>query len=70
MNNLRSIDNDLPTLGDENLTNFLLYGNQIYDDKTKQIILKHIKWYIKDSQWFDKPLFNPSLAIADFLQIC
>ena len=34
MNDLRSIDSHLPTLRDENLTNILLYGNQIYDDKT------------------------------------
>ena len=33
MNDLRNIDSDLPTLRDENLTNILLYVNQIYDDK-------------------------------------
>ena len=60
MNDLRYIDSDLPTLRDENLTNILLYGNQIYDNKTNQIILMHMIWYIKDSQRFDEPLFNPS----------
>ena len=53
-------DSDLPTLKDENLTNILLYGDQIYDDKTNQIILKHVIRYIKDSQRFNEPLFNPS----------
>ena len=46
MNDLRNIGSDPPTLGDENLINILLYGNQKYDDKTKQIILivtmKHV----------------------------
>ena len=60
MNELRNIDSDLPTLRDQNLTNILLYGNQIYDDKTSQIILIHVIRYIKDSQIFDEPLFNPS----------
>ena len=60
MNGLRNIDSDLPTLRDENLTNILLYGNQKYDDKTNQIILMHVIRYIKDSQRFDEPLFNPS----------
>ena len=41
MNNLRNIENDLPTLKDENLTNVLLYSNQIYDDKINEIILMH-----------------------------
>ena len=41
MNNLRNIENDLPTLKDENLTNILLYSNQIYDDKINEIILMH-----------------------------
>ena len=41
---LRNIDNELPTLGDENLTNILLYGNQIHDH----------------SKRFDKPPFTPS----------
>ena len=59
-NDLRNIDSDLPTLSDENLANILLYGNQIYDDKTDQIILMHVIQYIKDSQRFDEPLFNPS----------
>ena len=60
MNDLRYIDSDLPTLRDENLTNILLYGNQIYDNKTNQIILMHMIWYIKDSQRFDESLFNQS----------
>ena len=60
MNDLKKIDSDLPTLRNENLTNILLYGNQIYDDKTNQIILMHIIRYIKNSQRFDEPLFNPS----------
>ena len=34
MNDLRNTDSDLLTLKDENLTNTLLHGNQIYDDKT------------------------------------
>ena len=41
MNNLRNIDNDLPTLRDENLANILLYGNQMYEGKTNQITLIH-----------------------------
>ena len=57
---LRNIDSDLPTLKDENLTNILLYGNQIYDDQTNQIILMHVMQYIKDSQRFDEPLFKLS----------
>ena len=60
MNDLRNIDSDLPTPGDENLTNILLCGNQKYDDKTTEIILMHVIRYIKDSQRFDKPLFNLS----------
>ena len=44
MNGLRNIDNELPTLRDENLTNTLLYGNQIHDH----------------SKRFDKPPFTPS----------
>ena len=59
MNNLRNIDSDLPTLRDEILTNILLYGSQTYDDKTNQIISMSVIRYIKDSQRFDKPLFNP-----------
>ena len=55
-----NIDSDLPTLRNENLTNILLYGNQKYYDKTNQVILMHVIRYIKDSQRFDKPLFNPS----------
>ena len=60
MKDLRNIDSNLPTLRDENLTNILLCGNQKYDDKTNQIILMHVIRYIKDSQRFDEPLFNPS----------
>ena len=60
MNDLRNIDNDLPTLRDENLTNILLYGNQIYDEKTNQMILMCVIQYIKDSQRFDGHFFNPS----------
>ena len=44
MNGLRNNDNELPTLGDENRTNILLYGNQIHDD----------------SKRFNKPHFTPS----------
>ena len=52
MNDLRNIDSGLPTLRNENLTNIFLYGNQIYDGKTNQIILMHVirNTYIKDSQ--------------------
>ena len=46
MNELRNIDSDLTTLRDENLTNILLYGNQIYDDKTNQIVLMHVIRYM------------------------
>ena len=60
INDLRNIDSDLPTLRNENLTNILLYGNQIYDDNTNQIIVMQVIQYIKDSQRFDEPLFNPS----------
>ena len=60
MNDLRDIDSDHPTLRDKNLTNILLYSNQIYDDKTKQITLMHVIRHIKDRQRFDEPLFNPS----------
>ena len=66
MNDLRNIDGDLPTLSDENLTNILLYGNQIYDDKTNEINLMHLIRYIKDPQSFDAPLFNPFETITDF----
>ena len=58
MNDLRNIDSDLPTLRDENLTNILLYGNQIYDDKTNQIFLMHVIQYIKDSESSDEPLLT------------
>ena len=54
MNDLMNIDNDLPTSSDENLTNIVLYGNQIYDKKTNQITLMHVIRYIKDSQRFDE----------------
>ena len=60
MNDLTNIDSDFPTLRDENLSNILLYGNQIYDGKTNQIILLHVIRYIKDSRRFNKPLFNLS----------
>ena len=60
MNDLSNIDSDLPTLRDENITNILLYSNQIYDDKTSQLILMHVIRYIKESQRFDETLFNPS----------
>ena len=66
MNDLRNIDGDLPTLSDENLTNILLYGNQIYDDKTNEINLMHLIRYIKDPQSFDASLFNPFETITDF----
>ena len=59
MNDLRNIDRDLPTR-DEKLTNIVLYGNQIYDDKTNKIIFMHVIQCIKDSQRFDEPLFKPS----------
>ena len=39
---LRNTDSHLPTPRNENLTNILLYGNKIYDDKSNQIILLHI----------------------------
>ena len=42
MNDLRTIDINPPTVRDENLTNILLYRNQIYDDKTNQIIFLQI----------------------------
>ena len=56
MNDLGNIDSELPT-------NILLYSNQIYDDKTNQIILMHVIRYIKDSQAFDESLFNPRLKL-------
>ena len=58
MDDLRNIDGDFTSLRDENLTKILLYGYQIYDDKTNQIILMGVILYIKDSQRFDEPLFN------------
>ena len=60
MNDLRNIDSDFPTLRYENLTNILLYSNQIYEDKTNQVILMHVIRYINDSQRSDEPRFNPS----------
>ena len=42
MNDLMNIDSDLPTIRDKNLTNILLYRNQIYDDKANQIILMNV----------------------------
>ena len=62
MNDLRNTDSDLPTVRDENLTNILLYGNQIYDNKTNQIILMHVIRYINDSQRSDEPLFKYSIS--------
>ena len=48
MNDLRNIDSGLPTFSDENLANILLYGNQMYDGKSDQIILMHVIRYVKD----------------------
>ena len=58
MDDLRNFDGDFTSLRDGNLTKILLYGYQIYDDKTNQIILMDVILYIKDSQRFDEPLFN------------
>ena len=58
MGDLRTIDGDFTSLREENLTKILLYGYQIYDDKTNHIILMDVILYIKDSQRFDEPLFN------------
>ena len=63
MNDSRNIDSDLPTLRDENLTNILLYGNQIYGDKTNQIILMHVIRYTKYSQRFDEPQIRLKLLL-------
>ena len=60
INNLRNIDSDLLTLRDKNI---LLYGNQIYDDKTNQIILTHVMRYTKNSQRFDELLFITRLKL-------
>ena len=60
MIDLKNIDSDLPTLWDENLTNILLYGNQIFDDKTNQVILIQVIRYTKDSQRSDEPFFSLS----------
>ena len=60
MKDLRKNDSNLPTLRDENFANILLLGNQIYDNKTNQIILMQAIQCIKDSHGFDEPLFNPS----------
>ena len=57
---MRNIDSERPTLRYENLTNILLYDNQIYDIIPNEITLMHAKQYTKDSQRFDEPLFNPS----------
>ena len=56
MSYLRNTDSDLPTLRDENPANMFLYGNQIYDDKTNQIILMDVIRYIKYLQGYDEPL--------------
>ena len=53
MIDLRNIDSDLPAL-----RNILLYVN---DDKANQILMYVIR-YIKDSQSFDEPLFNSTIA--------
>ena len=60
MNDLRNIDGDLPSLRDEDLTNILLYDNQIYEGKPNQIMLMQVIQDIKDSQRLGEPLFNPS----------
>ena len=60
MNDLKNMDSNLRTFKNENITNSLLYGNQIYDDKTNQIILMDVSQYIKDSKRFDELPFNPS----------
>ena len=60
MNDLRNIDNNLRAFRNENITNNLLYGNQIYDDKTNQLTLMDVSQYIKDSKIFDELPFNPS----------
>ena len=67
MNDLRNIESDLPTLRDENITNILLYGNNIHDDKTNKIILMHLIQYIRDSQRFDEPLLiHPKLLLTSY----
>ena len=67
MNDLRNIESDLPTLRDENITNILLYGNKIHDDKTNKIILMHLIRYIRDSQRFDEPLLiHPKLLLTSY----
>ena len=68
-NDLKNICSDIPTFRHENLTNISLCDYQIYDDKTNQTILMHAIRYIKDSQRFNKPLFNSSYIIADCLHI-
>ena len=45
---LRNFDSDFPTLIDENLTDILLYGNQIYDNKANQMILMQAIQYVKN----------------------
>ena len=47
MNDLRNNDSDLPSLRDEDLINIVLYGIQIYDNKTNQIILMDVMRYIR-----------------------
>ena len=42
LNDYTTIDSDLPTSRNENLTNILLYGNQIYDDEINQINLMNV----------------------------
>ena len=54
-----NIVSDLPTFRDQNLTNIVLYDNQIYHNKTNKIILVHVIRYIKGLQRFDEPLVNP-----------
>ena len=50
----------VPKLRNENLTNIVLYGIHIYDDKTDQIILMCVIRYNNDSQRFDEPLLKLS----------
>ena len=57
---LRNIDSNFPTLTDGNSTDILLYGNQIYDNKTNQMILIQVIQYIKNSRKIDGSIFNLS----------
>ena len=59
-NNLRNSDGVPPVLINKKLTNTLLYGNQIYDDKYNTM------QYIKDSQIFDESFFNPTKILLTF----